>query len=104
LSAVYDNGKGGYEHFPIIVFAVIEGDADGDIICGMTSSPDGLDAANLDDDFIGYWMRGPQEPQDIHEFLADHGHDVDGEASDADEDDADEDDADEDDADEDDDE
>lgn len=92
LTAVYDNGKGGYEQFPVIMFAVIEGDGDGDIICGMTSSPDGLDAANLDDDFIGYWVK---EAQDIHEFLADHGHDTESEDA-ADDDAADDDDADDD--------
>ncbi len=79
LSAVYDNGEGGYEHFPVIMFAVVEGDADGDVICGMCSSPDGFDAANLDEDFIGFWLRNEQ---DIHEFLADHGHgDDDSEAA-----------------------
>ena len=65
------------------MFAVIEGDDDGDLICGMTSTPDGLDAANLDDDFVGFWMKDSQE---IQEFLADHGHSQDDDDEDEDED------------------
>lgn len=72
LFAVFDDGSGDYEHFPVLMFSVIDGDEeDGDVICGLISSPDGLDAANLDDDFIGFWLK---DTQDIHEFLADHGH------------------------------
>ena len=89
LSAVYDDGKGGYEHFPVIMFAVIEDDVAGDVICGMISTPDGLDPCNLDDDFIGFWMK---ESQDIAEFFADHGHSPDGKAGDGDEDESEDDD------------
>lgn len=73
LHAVFDGGDGTYENFPVIMFSVVEGDEEGDVICGLVSSPDGLDAANLDDDFIGFWFK---DTQDIHEFLADHGHDT----------------------------
>lgn len=67
LTAVFEDGDGGYEAFPVVMFVVFE-EEDGDIICGLISAPDGMTVADHDEDFVGYRF----ESQKFAEFLEDH--------------------------------
>jgi hypothetical protein len=60
-----------YEHFPVLLFAVIDAGDDGHDVRGLISAEGGLFSPEDDESFIGYWAKKSQE---IQEFLADHGH------------------------------
>lgn len=81
LEAVFEDGDGGYEVFPVLMFVVFAGGkGESDIIAGLISSADGLTVPDHDDDFIGYRLPS----QKLEEFLADHGRDGDDGESDDD--------------------
>lgn len=70
LYAIFDDGDGGFEQFPVIMFAIFDVSDDDDDIGGLISGPDGFWVADHDENFIGY----KYEDQENDEFLEDHGH------------------------------
>ncbi len=83
LSAVFADADGGYEVFPVIMFAVFDLGETDDSIGGLISGPDGLWVADHDDAFIGF----KYDHQENDEFLEDHGYDPNDRAADDDDED-----------------